>query len=228
MDAAKQYVENCKREGKHEGKRTERERMNDALYGKQGCKIYIGTNRSIIDEMRDNLPQARHDEQDAVALALPPTTGILGAVATSLHPEQKGIVHVDIPREPDVFKPTKSMLDILSERIDIDLTKCLTEFGKKNGFPVVFVFYQTLKNENGVSKATCDIKMYKSDEKQDARLFALKHAGEFGIFDPRSKDEQINDLEKKVKRLEEDRDYWKRKAEGDDGDTLGIFKHWDD
>ena len=105
------------------------------------------------------------------------------------------------------------MLDILSERIDSDLNQRLTEFGKKNGFPVVFVFYQTLKDEDGVSKATCDIKMYKSDEKQDARLFALKHAGEFGIFDPRSKD---------------DRDYWKRKAEGDDDDTLGIFKHWDD
>jgi hypothetical protein len=136
--------------------------------------------------------------------------------------------HVDIPREPDIFKPTKSMLDILSERIDSDMNKRLTEFGETNGFPVVFVFYQAIKNENGASKATCDIKMYKSDEKQDARLFALKHAGEFGIFDPRSKDEIIKDLEKKIKGLEKDRDYWRRKAEGDDDDTLGIFKHWDD
>ena len=127
------------------------------------------------------------------------------------------------------FKPTKSMLDILSERIGSDLNKRLAEYGDKNGYPVVFVFYQTIKNENGVSKATCDIKMFKSDEKQDARLFALEHAGEFGIFDPRSKDEQIKDLEKKVKRLEEDRDYWHREATGrDDGDTLGIFRHWDD
>lgn len=156
------------------------------------------------------------------------TTGILGAAAAILNPELKEKVHVDIPREPDIFKPTKSMLDFLSERIDSDLNKRLTEFGDKNGFPVVFVFYQTLKNENGVSKATCDIKMYKPSEKQDARLFAMQHVGEFGIFDPRSKDEQIKDLEKKVKRLEEDRDYWKRKAEGDDDDTLGIFKHWDD
>ena len=155
------------------------------------------------------------------------TTGILGAAAAILNPELKEKVHVDIPREPDIFKPTKSMLDFLSERIDSDLNKRLTEFGDKNGFPVVFVFYQTIKNENGVSKATCDIKMYKPSEKQDARLFALQHAGEFGIFDSRSKDEQIKDLEKKVKRLEEDRDYWKRKAEGDDGDTLGLFKHWD-
>lgn len=167
------------------------------------------------------------DKQDAAALAPPPTAGILGAVAASLHPELKD-AHVEIPRKPDVFRPTKEMLDILSEQIDSDLNKRLTEFGEINGFPVVFVFYQTLKDENGASKATCDIKMYKPGEKQDARLFAMQHAGEFGIFDPRSKDEQINDLEKKVKRLEEDRDYWKRKAEGDDDDTLGIFRHWDD
>lgn len=177
-----------------------------------------------------SLPKGKHheDSQDAAALAPPPTAGILGAVAASLQPELKEKPHVDIPREPDIFKPTKSMLDILSEQIDSDLNKRLTEFGDKNGFPVVFVFHQTLKNENGVSKSTCEIKMFKSDEKQDARLFALKHAGEFGIFDPRRKDEQIKDLEKKVKRLEEDRDYWKREAEGDDDDTLGIFKHWDD
>ena len=182
-----------------------------------------------IEQLR-SLPSAPHDDnQDVAALATPPTTGILGAAAVLLNPKLKEKQHVDIPREPDIFKPTKSMLDILLERIDSDLNKRLTEFGETNGFPVVFVFYQTLKDENGVSKATCDIKMYKSDEKQDARLFALKHAGEFGIFDPRSKDEQIKDLEKKVKRLEEDRDYWHREATGrDDGDTLGLFRHWDD
>lgn len=182
----------------------------------------------IIKEL-ESMPRAPHDDtQDAMAFSIPSTAGILGAAAVLFNPELKEKVHVDIPREPDIFKPTKSMLDILSERIDSDLNKRLTEFGDKNGFPVVFVFYQTLKSENGVSKATCDIKMFKSDEKQDARLFALQHAGEFGIFDPRSKDEQIKDLEKKVKLLEEDRDYWKRKAEGDDDDTLGLFKHWDD
>ena len=176
-----------------------------------------------------SLPKCSHnDAQDTAALAIPPVAGILGAMATSFAPKPVENLHVEIPREPDVFKPTKSMLDILSEQIDSDLNQRLTEFGETNGFPVVFVFYQTLKNENGVSKATCDIKMYKSDEKQEARLFAFTHAGEFGIFDPQSKDEQIKDMEKKVKRLEEDRDYWKRKAEGDDDDTLGIFKHWDD
>ena len=170
----------------------------------------------------------KHDDaQDAAALAIPPIAGIIGAAAAILNPKLKD-AHVEIPRKPDVFRPTKAMLDILSEQIDSDLNKRLTEFGETNGFPVVFVFYQTLKNENGVSKATCDIKMYKPGEKQDARLFAMQHAGEFGIFYPRSKDEQIKDLEKKVRRLEEDRDYWKRKAEGDDDDTLGIFRHWDD
>lgn len=176
-----------------------------------------------------SLPSAPHDDkQDAAALAPPPTAGILGAAAVLLNPKLKEKPHVEIPHEHDIFKPTKSMLDILSDRIDSDLNKRLTEFGETNGFPVVFVFYQIIKNDNGVSTATCDIKMFKFDEKQDARLFAMQHAGEFGIFDPRSKDEQIKDLEKKVKRLEEDRDYWKRKAEGDDDDTLGIFKHWDD
>ena len=177
-----------------------------------------------------SLPRSEHDcGLDAAALAPPPTAGILGAAAVLLNPKLKEKPHVDIPLEPDIFKPTKSMLDILSDRIDSDLNKRLTEFGEINGFPVVFVFYQTLKDENGMSKATCDIKMYKSDEKQDARLFALKHAGEFGVFDPRSKDEIINDLNKKIQKLEDDRDYWHREAtRRDEGDTLGIFKHWDD
>ena len=186
-------------------------------------------NSDMIAEL-ESLPKGKHheDSQDAAALAPPPTAGILGAAAVLLNPKLKEKTHVQIQRETDIFKPTKSMLDFLSERIDSDLNKRLTEFGETNGFPVVFVFYQTLKDENGISKATCDIKMYKPCEKQDARLFALRNAGEFGIFDPRSNDEQIKDLEEKVKRLEDDRDYWKRKAEGDDDDTLGIFKHWDD
>ena len=184
----------------------------------------------MIAELK-SLPKCKHheDSQDAAALAMD-GQAVFHPDSPFVSIEARSHVNTmpETPRDPDIFKPTKSMLDILSEQIDSDLNKRLTEFGETNGFPVVFVFYQTLKNENGISKATCDIKMYKSDEKQDARLFALKHAGEFGIFAPRSKDEQIKDLEKKVKRLEEDRDYWKRKAEGDDDDTLGIFKHWDD
>lgn len=177
-----------------------------------------------------SLPKGKNheDSQDTAALELPPTAGILGAAAVLFNPEMKEKPHVEIPREPDIFKPTKSMLDILSERIDSDLNKRLTEFGEINGFPVVFIFYKTLKNENGTSKATCDIQMFKYEDKTYAQLFAMHNGGEFGIFDPRSKDEQIKNLEKKVKRLEEDRDYWKRKAEGDDDDTLGIFKHWDE
>jgi hypothetical protein len=223
-EKAKQYIENCKRNGPQ----SENKPRKEALYPMHGCQIYTDDNAAFLEELK-SLPKSSHDDsQDAAALASPPTVGILGAAAVLLNTKLKEKVHVDIPREPDIFKPTKSMLDILSEQIDSDLNKRLTEFGETNGFPVVFVFYQTTKIENGVSKATCDIKMYKSDEKQDARLFALKHAGEFGIFDPRSKDEQIKDLEKKVKRLEEDRDYWKREAEGDDDDTLVQFKHWDD
>lgn len=176
------------------------------------------------------------DMQEAETPAIPPIMGVLGAAFAQFEqhvdrntPEVAKKAHVEIPREPPDINPTKSMLDILSERIGSDINKRLTEFGDKNGFPVVFVFYQTVKNEDGVSKATCDIEMFKSDEKQYARLFALKHAGEFGIFDPRSKDEIINDFNKKIQKLEDDRDYWYRKSMGrDDGDTLGIFRHWDD
>lgn len=186
-------------------------------------------NSDIIAELK-SLPKGKHheDSQDAAALAIPPMAGIIGAAAAILNPKLKD-AHVEIPRKPDVFRPTKAMLDILSEQIDSDLNKRLTEFGEINGFPVVFVFYQTTKNENGVRKSTCDIQMFKYEDKTYAQLFAMRNRGEFGIFDPRSKDEQIKDLEKKVKGLEDDRDYWKRKAEGDDdGGTLGLFKHWDD
>lgn len=145
----------------------------------------LETNPNIkrtIDELK-SLPKSPHDDsQDAAALASPPTTGILGAAAVLLNPKLREKVHVDIPREPDIFKPTKSMLDILSERIDSDLNKRLTEFGETNGFPVVFVFYQTIKNENGVSKATCDIKMYKRSDMHDAVDFARSNGGELGLF----------------------------------------------
>ena len=128
--------------------------------------------KEYIEEMRSfrSFPWQKHDDQQDAKALVPPMAGILGASAVILNPKLKE-AHVEIPHNDVVFKPTKSMLDILSERIDSDLNQRLTEFGKKNGFPVVFVFYQTLKDEDGVSKATCDIKMYKSDEKQDARLY---------------------------------------------------------
>lgn len=172
----------------------------------------------------ESLPKGKNhkDSQDAAALAPPPTAGILGAAAVLLNPKLTEKPHVEIPREPDIFKPTKSMLDILSDRIESDLNKRLTEFGETNGFPVVFVFYQTLKNENGISKATCDIKMYKRSGMREAADFAIRNAGELGIFDPPKS--------KEVERLEKERDYWKSRclSEEDDGDTLGIFRHWDD
>ena len=181
------------------------------------------SNKDIIDELK-SLPNAPHDDgQDALALlSILPTAGIIGAAAVLLNPELTEKPHVEIPHEPDIFKPTKSMLDILSEQIDSDLNKRLTEFGETNGFPVAFVFYQTLKNENGASKATCDIKMYKRSDLHEAADFAMRNGGELGIFDPPKSNE--------VERLEKERDYWKARClhEEDDGDTLGIFRHWDD
>ena len=139
MDAAKQYVENCKREGNREGKRTERERMHDALYKTPGCKIYIGKNRSIIDEMRDNLPQARHDEQDATALAL-------NAERYRKELDQQPVldkperIHVDLPNEKllnekMLFGKEKSA----KQQLDEYLERMLREYGAKHGYPVYYV-----------------------------------------------------------------------------------------
>lgn len=188
-----------------------------------------------IEQLR-SLPKASHDDkQDAAALAPPPTAGILGAVAAILHPELKEKANVDTPRDPDIFKPTKSALDNFSEQNRREAEKYLAKFGEQNGYPVIFVttFRQfDPPKEDIVHEALIttevNIQMYKECEMREAADFARRNGGELGIFDPRSKDEQIKDMEKKVKRLEEDRDYWKRKAEGDDDDTLGIFRHWDD
>lgn len=199
-ESAKQYIENCKRNGPQ----SENKPRKDALYPMHGCQIYTDDNAAFLEELK-SLPKSSHyDAQDAAALASPPTAGILGAAAVLFNPKMKEKVHVDIPREPDIFKPTKSMLDILSEQIDSDLNKRLTEFGETNGFPVVFVFYQTLKNENGVSKATCDIKMYNRSDMHEAADFARRNGGELGIFDPPKS--------KEVERLEKERDYWKSKC----------------
>lgn len=143
-------------------------------------------NHDIINELK-SLPKCYHhdDEQDAFALSV--MNGLVRANDAILNPKPKEKPYVEIPREPDIFKPTKSMMDILSERIDSDLNKRLTEFGETNGFPVVFVFYQTLKNENGASNATCDIKMYKKSEMHEAANFAKRNGGELGIFNSYAK-----------------------------------------
>lgn len=193
-------------------------------------------NSDMIAEL-ESLPKGKHheDSQDAAALAPPPTAGILGAAAVLLNPKLKEKPHVDIPREPDIFKPTKSALDFLAEQNRSETEKYLAKFGEQNGYPVIFVTtfrqFEPPKEDivhNAFINTEFYIQMFKKSDMPKAADFARRNGGELGIFDPRSKDEQIKDLEKKVKRLEEDRDYWKRKAEGDDDDTLGIFKHWDD
>lgn len=185
----------------------------------------------------ESLPKGKNheDSQDTAALALQPTAGILGAAAVLFNQELKEKPHVEIPRETDIFKPTKSALNFLSEQNRSKTEEYLAKFGEQNGYPVIFVttFRQfEPPKEDIVHKAfintEVNITMYKKSEMREAADFAMLNGGELGIFDPRSKDEQIKDLEKKVKRLEEDRDYWKREAEGGDDDTLGTFKHWDD
>ena len=157
------------------------------------------------------------------------TTGILGATAAILNPKLKEKVHVEIPRKPDIFKPTKSALDFLSEQNRIDTEKYLAKFGEQNGYPVFFVttFRQfEPPKEDIVHKAfintEVNIQMFKKSEMHKAADFARHNGGELGIFDPPKS--------KEVERLEKERDYWKSRClrEEDDGDTLGLFKHWDD
>lgn len=139
---------------------------------------------SLFDNIKDEVKKFYHHDDERDAFALSVMNGLIRANDAILNPKLKEKTHVEIPREQDIFKPTKSMLDILSEQIDSDLNKRLTEFGEINGFPVVFVFYQTFKDENGLSKATCDIKMYKRSGMREAADFARRNGGELGIFNP--------------------------------------------
>jgi hypothetical protein len=189
-----------------------------------------------LEELRKYSASGHKGDDDAMALAM--------AGQAVFHPDSPFVSiearsHVntkcEIPRDSDIFKPKKSTLNIFSERNKRELEKYLAKFGEQNGYPVIFV--TTLRTfdppkEDIVHEAfintEVNITMYKKSEMREAADFAMLNGGELGIFAPRSKDEQIKDLEEKVKSLEDDRDYWKRKAEGDDDDTLGIFKHWDD
>ncbi|MBR6448328.1 MAG: hypothetical protein IKS96_07410 [Fibrobacter sp.] len=184
----------------------------------------------IIAEL-ESLPKGKHNEdsQDAAALAPPPTAGILGAAAVLLNPKLKEKPHVEIPHEHDIFKPTKSALDILSEQNRRDVEKYLDKFGEQNGYPVIFVttFRQfDPPKEDIVHEAFINtefnIQMFKKSEMREAADFARRNGGELWIFDPPKS--------KEVERLEKERDYWKSRCirEEEDGDTLGIFKHWDD
>lgn len=182
----------------------------------------------MIDELK-SLPKSPHDDaQDAAALAIPPMAGIIGATAAILNPKLKD-AHVEIPREQDIFKPTKSALDFLSEQNRIDTEKYMAKFGEQNGYPVIFVttFRQfDPPKEDIVNKAfintEINIQMFKKSEMRKAADFARRNGGELGIFDPPKS--------KEVERLEKERDYWKSRClrEEDDGDSLGIFRHWND
>jgi hypothetical protein len=189
-----------------------------------------------LEELRKYSASGHKGDDDAMALAM--------AGQAVFHPDSPFVSiearsHVntkcEIPRDSDIFKPKKSTLNIFSERNKRELEKYLAKFGEQNGYPVIFV--TTLRTfdppkEDIVHEAfintEVNITMYKKSEMREAADFAMLNGGELGIFAPRSKDEQIKDLEKKVKRIEENRDYWKREAEGDDDDTLGTFKYWDD
>lgn len=139
----------------------------------------------------ESLPKGKHheDSQDAAALAPPPTAGILGAVAAILQLELKEKPHVEIPRKQDIFKPTKSALDILSEQNRSKTEKYLAKFGEQNGYPVFFVttfrqFDPPKKDivHNAFINTEVNIQMFKKSERHDAVDFAMRNGGELGIF----------------------------------------------
>lgn len=142
-----------------------------------------------IEQLR-SLPRAPHDDaQDAMAFSILPTAGILGAAAVLLNPKLKEKAHVEIPREPDIFKPTKSALGFLSERDRSETEKYLAKFGEQNGYPVIFV--TTLKKfdppkkdivHEAIINTEFNIQMFKKSEMHDAVDFARRNGGELGIF----------------------------------------------
>ena len=124
----------------------------------------------------ESLPKGNHDDaQDAAAVLL--------------NPKLKEKPHVEIPHDPDIFKPTKSAQDILSEQNRREVEKYLAKFGEQNGYPVIFVttFRQfDPPKEDIVHEAFINtefnIQMFKKSEMHDAVDFAMRNGGELGIF----------------------------------------------
>lgn len=157
LDAARKYVDACKQHGPT----AERERMHDALYKTPGCKIYIGKNRSIIDEMRNCLPHTTKDVHDATATA----------------------IHVDIPRENEFIREEKTA----KRQLDAELEIRIREFGEKNGFPVIYVLTEKVVSNlpTFTYSMTIDGKMYlfRFSDVDKAAAFADRHNGIIGMYE---------------------------------------------
>lgn len=143
-----------------------------------------------IEKLR-SLPKANHDDkQDAMAQLM--------AGQAVFHPDSPFVSiearsHVntkcEISRDPDIFKPTKSTLNILSEQNKRELEKYLAKFGEQNGYPVIFVTtfrqFEPPKEDivhNAFIDTEVNIQMFKKSEMREAADFARRNGGELGIF----------------------------------------------
>lgn len=148
-----------------------------------------------IERLR-SLPKSNHDDkQDAMSQVM--------AGQAVFHPDSPFVSiearsHVntkcEIPRDPDIFKPTKSTINILSEQNKRELEKYLAKFGEQNGYPVIFVTtfrqFDPPKEDivhNAFINTEVNIQMFKKSEMREAADFARRNGGELGIFNSKIK-----------------------------------------
>lgn len=93
-------------------------------------------------------------------------------------------VHVEIPRQDCMESP--SMVKTLGQLVNRRLDDEMTAFGKKFGFPVIYVFYRTNhEDSDGCVKRVCTTELFTRNQKHEAVQFARDHLGELGVFEPK-------------------------------------------
>ena len=63
----------------------------------------------------------------------------------------------------------------------------MREFGKQNGFPVIFVLSPMENELNEIAENKIRLTMFKKDQMHKAAKFASEHGGELGVFEPKNK-----------------------------------------
>lgn len=154
-----------------------------------------------IERLRSLPKSNRDDKQDTMALAM--------AGQAVFHPDSQFVSiearsHVntmpEMPRDPDIFKPTKSNLDFLSEQNKREIEKYLAKFGEQNGYPVIFVTtfrrFEPPKEDivhEAFINTEVNIQMFKKSGMREAADFARRNGGEIGTFDNRCAEKIYND-----------------------------------
>lgn len=142
----------------------------------------LDANKEILTE----LPKSDYsDGEEYVTMRVPLKIAALG---WGLNIKKNIFPRVEIP-EPDVMNTSgaKSLSEMLANKMD----EQMDEFGKKHGFPVIFVFYNRKDEKVGDSfQCTSTFQMFEKDKMHEAVDFARKHEGELGVYDPRSAEEK--------------------------------------